>query len=184
MTFDYLLRTYGYLGIFLGTFFEGETVLILGGLTAHLGYLSLPGVMFYAFLGAFSGDQLFFFVGRYKGVTLLSRYPKLQTRVDKVHRAMERYHNLIVLGFRFVYGIRILTPFVLGLDKQFKVGRFLILNGLGALLWSVVIALGGYLFGAALQILLADLRHYELEIIIGISLVGFIIWTVHRLRGK
>ena len=60
---------------------------------------------------------------------MLSRYPKLQTRVDKVHKAMERYHNLIVLGFRFVYGIPILTPFVLGLDKQFKAGRFLILHG-------------------------------------------------------
>ena len=37
MTLDYLVRTYGYLGLFLGAFFEGETVLILGGLTAHLG---------------------------------------------------------------------------------------------------------------------------------------------------
>jgi membrane protein DedA with SNARE-associated domain len=184
MTFDYLVRTYGYLGLFLGTFFEGETVLILGGLTAHLGYLKLPWVMFFAFLGAFSGDQLFFLVGRYKGITLLCRYPKLQTRVDKVHKAIERYHNLIVLGFRFVYGIRILTPFVLGLDKQFKAGRFLILNGLGALFWSVVISLGGYLFGAALQVLLEDLRRYELEIIVGVTLVGSILWVVHRLRGK
>jgi membrane protein DedA with SNARE-associated domain len=184
MTLDYLVRTYGYLGLFLGTFFEGETVLILGGLTAKLGYLKLPWVMFFAFLGAFSGDQLFFWVGRHKGVTLLSRFPKLQTRVDRVHRAMERYHNLIVLGFRFVYGIRILTPFVLGLDQQFKAGRFLILNGLGALLWSVVIALGGYLFGAALQVLLKDIRHYELEIIAGITLIGLILWAVHRLRGK
>ena len=97
---------------------------------------------------------------------------------------MERYHNLIVLGFRFVYGIRILTPFVLGLDRQFKAGRFLILNSLGALLWSVVIALGGYLFGAALQSLLEDIRHYELEIMVGIALIGFIFWAIHRLRGK
>jgi membrane protein DedA with SNARE-associated domain len=70
------------------------------------------------------------------------------------------------------------------LDKQFKAGRFLILNSLGALLWSVAIALGGFLFGAALQILLEDIRHYELEIIIGISLIGFILWAVHRFRGK
>jgi membrane protein DedA with SNARE-associated domain len=123
-------------------------------------------------------------VGRYRGITLLCRYPKLQTRVDRVHRAIERYHNLIVLGFRFVYGVRILTPFVLGLDKQFKAGRFLILNSLGALLWSVAIALGGFLFGAALQILLEDIRHYEMEIIMGISLIGFILWAVHRFRGK
>jgi membrane protein DedA with SNARE-associated domain len=184
MSFEYIVRTYGYLGLFLGTFFEGETILIVGGFTAHLGYLKLPWVMLFAFLGAFSGDQLFFFIGRYKGRTLLSRFPKLQIRVDKVHKAIERYHDLIILGFRFVYGIRILTPFVLGLDKGVKVRRFLVFNTLGALIWSVAVSLGGFFSGAALQILIEDIRHYELEAILGMCLIGLTLWAIHRYRGQ
>jgi membrane protein DedA with SNARE-associated domain len=41
-------------------FFEGETILILAGLAAHQGYLSLPEVIAAACLGSFCGEQLFF----------------------------------------------------------------------------------------------------------------------------
>ena len=59
-TLEYLILTYGYAALLIGTFFEGETILIIGGLTAHLGYLQLPLVMVIAFIGSFSGDQVFF----------------------------------------------------------------------------------------------------------------------------
>ena len=63
MTIEYLIQTYGYVAILVGTFLEGETVLVLGGLAAHQGYLQLPGVMLAAFAGTLIGDQLFFFLG-------------------------------------------------------------------------------------------------------------------------
>ena len=37
-----LIDTYGYLTILIGTFLEGETILVLGGFAAHRGYLHLP----------------------------------------------------------------------------------------------------------------------------------------------
>ena len=64
MTLEYLIHTYGYLAILLGTFIEGETVLIMGGLAAQLGYLRLPWVIAAAFVGAVSWDQLLFVAGR------------------------------------------------------------------------------------------------------------------------
>jgi hypothetical protein len=36
----YLFQEYGYLIIFSGTFFEGETTLVLGGLISHQGHLN------------------------------------------------------------------------------------------------------------------------------------------------
>jgi membrane protein DedA with SNARE-associated domain len=39
-----LIAKYGYLAILIGTFFEGETILVLGGFAAHRGYLMLAGV--------------------------------------------------------------------------------------------------------------------------------------------
>ncbi|MBK5101143.1 MAG: hypothetical protein JJE15_09160 [Desulfobacteraceae bacterium] len=44
MTLESLIDTYGYLAILVGTFFEGETILILGGLAAYREYLGLPWV--------------------------------------------------------------------------------------------------------------------------------------------
>lgn len=53
-----LLREYGYYAVFLGTFLEGETVLVMAGFAAHSGYLQLPWVI--AVAGGTLGDQLYF----------------------------------------------------------------------------------------------------------------------------
>lgn len=48
MSLEYLIDTYGYPAILIGTFLEGETILVLGGIVAKLGYLKLPWVMGYS----------------------------------------------------------------------------------------------------------------------------------------
>jgi hypothetical protein len=53
-----LIAQYGYAAAFLGPLFEGETVLLLAGYAAHRGYLDFAG------LGAVTGDQFFFWLGR------------------------------------------------------------------------------------------------------------------------
>ena len=58
-----LLNEYGYPVLLIGTFLEGETILILGGMAAHLDYLSLGWVIACGFLGTLFGDQLYFFLG-------------------------------------------------------------------------------------------------------------------------
>ena len=54
------IETYRYAAILIGTFLEGETILVLAGLAAHQGYLMLTGVILAAFFGSLCGDQLFF----------------------------------------------------------------------------------------------------------------------------
>jgi len=183
-TLEELVRTYGYWALLIGTFFEGETILISGGLLAHLGYLKLPVVMLVALIGSFSGDQFYFHVGRLRGVELLARHPNWQRRVHEVHQRIEKYHDIIMLGFRFVYGMRIMTPFVLALNKKVKTSRFVLLNAIGAAIWSVVISSGGYLFGSAVEIVFRDIRHYQLGLILIISVIGIILWIIHRYRER
>ena len=62
--FEVLIQTHGYWVIFLGTFVEGETFLILGRFAAHRGYLHLDWVILIAFFGSLAGDNFFFFLGR------------------------------------------------------------------------------------------------------------------------
>ena len=175
-----LIKTYGYWAMLIGTFLEGETILIIGGFVAYLGYLKLSLVMLIAFVGSFSGDQLYFFIGRLKGPSLLVKYPKLDSRVDKINRAIERYHDLIMLGFRFIYGMRILTPFVMGLNSKVRTRRFVFLNAIGAVIWSVVISTGGYLFGTAIEVLMKDIRKYEVVAILVIAAIGTAAWFFHK----
>jgi membrane protein DedA with SNARE-associated domain len=178
------VQSYGYGALFLGTLIEGETVLILAGLMAHLGLMKLPLVILVALFGSFLGDQFYFFLGRRKGAALLDRHPLWRRRTEKVQWMMQRYRNGIMLGFRFVYGMRIVTPLLLGMDRSIRVRRFILLNLIGAALWSTVIAVGGYFFGRILKIILKDIEHYELALLLAVLLIGITIRLLALYREK
>ncbi|HXZ95799.1 MAG TPA: DedA family protein [Burkholderiales bacterium] len=182
-TLQSLIETYGYLAVFAGTFLEGETVLILAGFAAQSGYLVLPLVMLVAFCGGLFGDQLYFFLGRLHGQRMLQRFPKLQTQAKIVDALLARYHTPLILAIRFLYGLRIAGPIVIGMSSV-RTLKFVGLNMLGAAVWAVAIGGAGYLFGGVLQLMLADVKHYE-QIILGvIALIGIAIWLIYRLRKK
>jgi Uncharacterized membrane-associated protein len=182
--FESIIRDYGYWALLIGTFLEGETILIIAGLSAHLGLLQLPYVMLIAFIGSFAGDQLYYFIGYFKGRELLQKHLKWKRRVVRVNQHIERYHHFVILGFRFIYGMRITTPFVIGMSKNIKTTRFFILNAIGAIIWSVSVSAGGYFFGYALEGFIKDVKHYERLAIIIVIIIGFILWIVHRYKAK
>ena len=72
-----LIQQYGYLAVFFGSVLEGETLLVLAGIAAHRGYLSLQWVVAIAAVGAFIGDQTCFLIGRLLGQRVLARWPRL-----------------------------------------------------------------------------------------------------------
>ena len=183
-TLESIIRDYGYWALLIGTFFEGETILIIAGLSAHLGLLQLPYVMLIAFIGSFTGDQSYYFIGYFKGRELLQKHLKWKRRVERINKHIERYHNFVMLGFRFVYGMRIATPFVMGMSKNIKTTRFFILNAIGAIIWSVSVSAGGYFFGYALEGFLKNVKYYEKMAIIIIIIMGIVLWIIHRHRAK
>jgi len=183
LTLEHLIDHYGYIAVLIGTFVEGETILVLGGIAAKLGYLKLPWVILCAFTGTMIGDQLFFFLGRYKGQSFLDKRPTWQGRAEKVHRILERHRIPIILGFRFLYGLRTVTPFVLGMSRV-PVIEFVILNVIGATIWATIIGSLGYAFGHALELVLGDIRHYEIEILVGILIVAVSLWLLHLASTK
>lgn len=183
MTLESIVITYGYPAVFIGTFLEGETVLIIGGLAAHLGYLNFSGVAGAAFAGSLLGDQLAFYLGRHSGNRLLEKWPGLKTRVLKIHSKTARYRSWIVLAFRFFYGLRNLIPFTLGMSS-ISYQKFFALNSLGAALWVVTIGAGGFLFGKIMEAVLGNVRRYEVEIMAVIAAAGLVTWLTHLLRAR
>lgn len=182
--FQDLFVNYGYLAVFIGTFLEGETLLLLAGFAAAEGYLQLPWVVLVAFCGAFSGDQFYYWLGRRYGRRLLEYLPtRYWRRAMRIARLLENAQNSVMLSFRFVYGIRILTPVVISMTN-ISPRKFMLFNALGAALWAVVISCGGYLFGAALELFLGNLKRFELYIFALLLLIGFVFWLINALRCR
>jgi membrane protein DedA with SNARE-associated domain len=181
MTPESIIQTYGYWALMIGTFFEGETILVIGGFAAHRGYLDLNLVILAAFAGTFAGDQLFFYIGRTKGKAFLDKRASWKPKIKKARDLLERYQTSVILGFRFLYGMRTVTPFAIGMS-QVKPLKFVILNIISGLAWATIFGTGGYLFGAALEVLLNNVKHYEQLGFLGILLTGLVLWTTHFYR--
>lgn len=181
--FETFVENYGYVALFFGTFIEGEMVLVIGAIAAHLGYLKLPWVITWAFLGTLVADQLYFFIGRRKGRSLVCRYPSWQRRAERVLALLHRYQFGFILGFRFCYGLRTVTPFVIGM-LPISGRRFLLYNVLGGLIWAVGVAILGYFFGNVLEALFGRLRHFEMAAAVVIAMAALLSAAVYwRRRG-
>jgi membrane protein DedA with SNARE-associated domain len=135
----------GYVAVLLGTAIEGETVMLAGGVAAQQGLLELPLVVLAGFAGAFLSDQTWFRVGERFGKRALDRYPAASAKAATVALAIERWGALFVIGFRFVYGARTVSPLLLG-AASYPRARFVALNALGGLLWAAIF---GYLGSGA-----------------------------------
>src|ERR1700676_4747241 len=154
-----LIRQHGlwvYVFTFVWTFFEGETFVLFCGFAAAQGLLNTPLLLVAAWLGSFAGDQFYFWVGRHFGLKLLERRPVWRARVDKALVWLRRFDIGFILSFWFIYGIRNVSSFALGISG-IDWRRFLSLNFIAAGLWAVAFVGAGYLFGQASEAMLGDL---------------------------
>lgn len=183
MDYSSLIAQYGYFALFAGTLLEGETVLVLAGFAAYRGYLELHWVILIALIGGFLGDQFYFWMGRRHGAWVLSHFPGLVPVFERADVLVERYHELLIVGIRFLYGFRTVGPMALGMSSVLA-WRFMLFNALGAAIWAAGIGSAGYFFGNALTLFFHDFKKVEQTLLIAILLAGLIIWVVRRYRFK
>lgn len=183
MILEGLISTYGYAAIAIGAFLEGETMLILGSFAAQRGYLELPWVLISAFLGALFGDQLYFYIGRTKGQSILEKRPNLKSKSERIFCLLRKHQILLIFGFRFLYGVRTIIPFALGASRIAPF-RFLVLNILGASIWTIVVGAMGYILGSTIEVIIGDIKHYEMWFFIGMATLGMIIRLVLLVKKK
>ncbi len=181
MNLSDLSDTYGYWAVFGWTLIEGESLLALAGLAAQQGYLELHTVIAVAVIGSFIGDQGWFFLGRYQGPKFLARHPKFAPRVARAHELLERYQTPLILGVRFLYGLRAVLPFVIGMSRISTL-KFQVLNFIGAVIWSATIASAGYLFGNAIEYMIGDIQRYEKYVLAAVAIGGLLVWWYSRRR--
>ncbi len=168
-----------YLITFVWTFVEGETFVIFAASFAAQGLLNPFILLLSAWLGSFSGDQAYFYIGRRFGGQLLQRYPRWRAGVDTALGFLRRYSTSFVLTFRFTYGIRNFSSFAMGMSGL-SWRRFLRLNFIAAGLWAITFIAAGYLLGHVFGAALGEFADsFGLVIVVATALV-----IMHRVQKR
>lgn len=141
MTLETALLTYGYGALFVGTLVEGETFLLAAAVLASLGHLDWAAVLAVAFAGAYTGDQLFFHLGRCGRRLPLQPGPRWARRLQKARGLLVTHRIKLLLGYRFLYGLRAAIPFAIGASGC-RTFRFMGFSGIGTLAWVTAHCLG------------------------------------------
>ena len=179
-----LIERYGYFAVFIGAVLEGESVVAAASFAAHRGILRLGWVAVAAFLGTFLGDQFYFALGRLNSSFVLARRPAWRQRMHKINEQLMRNQNWVIFVYRFIYGVRAITPFVIGMSPV-ATWRFVTLCFLGSLVWTaLVIAIGYGVGNVSVWFFGHRIRQYEILIFFLIIFVGFCIWLVRRRRHR
>lgn len=180
---EYIAK-FGYLGILIGTFFEGEITVLLGGIFSRFGFLEIKRVILWAFLGTFSGDSTFFILGRVLGRHTLTRIESLKKGFSAANRIVDRYGGLILFFVRFLTGLRSLILMVLGCSNM-GIFRFIAITLINAFLWSLAVGLTGYIFAHVVFLFFEDIKKYQaLAIPIFASIIFLIVTIVRKVTKK
>ena len=148
--------------------FPSETALIVCGIQAARGELSLEWVIVSAGAGAFVGDNASYAVGRWLGRPAVKRFfsgEVAQSRLDWARNFLRQRGSYVLIVARFVPGGRTATTFTAGLVHLRWPTRFAPYVFLAAILWSVYGALLGYLGGRIFR----DQPIYALLVAFGIA---------------
>jgi membrane protein DedA with SNARE-associated domain len=183
MDFSKLVVEHGYLITFFSALIEGETILTLGGLAAHRGYLHLPLLIVLAALGSFLGDQIYFLIGRRFGQQLIARFPRFKPAIHRVDALVLRYAGVSAIAIRFLYGLRTVGPIAIGASRM-PWHTFALFNAVGAVAWSATWLMGGYLIGGLVHMLIGDLRHVEVWLFAGVATLALALSAYFHFRNR
>jgi membrane protein DedA with SNARE-associated domain len=154
-------------GAFVGLVAPGETAIVLGGVVAAQGDVSLPAMILVAWSAAALGDLASLMLGRRLGRRfLIARGPRLGVTAERLARVeafFDRHGPKAILVGRFVGIVRAVAPFLAGASGM-RVRAFLPWSLLGTLVWSTSFTLVGYAFHRSFASAAGTLTHGALAL--------------------
>jgi membrane protein DedA with SNARE-associated domain len=181
---QHFLDEYGYLALLVGTFFEGETAILIASSLIHKGVFELPYTILFAFGGSFISDWIYYLVGRFNGKYFINRKPKLKQLVNPITNLFNRYQLQLLLSYRFLYGFRVVIPVIIGMS-EFPLSRYLFYTLISGLIWATVVSSIGYTIGSFFNLEASSFENNFLFVIIGFTTFGLLIgFLVRKLINK
>ncbi len=158
-----------------------ETAVIVCGIQAARGQLSLGWVIAVAAAGAFVGDNTSYAIGRFVGYRAVQRFfsgERAQRRLVWAERFLTERGSYVLVVARFVPGGRTAATFTSGLVRLPWAMRFAPFVFVAAILWSVFGSLLGYLGGRVFR----DQPIYALLLAFGIAALVTVVAELVRRR--
>jgi membrane protein DedA with SNARE-associated domain len=176
------LKEYGYIILFLWSLLEGEMGLVMAGIMAHTGAMRYFMAVFVAGLGGFTGDQLYFYIGRLNKGLIQRKLHSQRRKFAIAHLLLKKYGWPIIFMQRYLYGLRTVIPMSIGITK-YSAKRFALINLISAWVWAAVTITPAYFFGEELLSLLTFAKqHWYLTLpLAGGFLYGVYAWF-HKLE--
>ncbi len=168
------LEEFGYLALMLGTFFEGETAILVASSLIHQGLFDPGLTIISGFAGSFISDWLYYLAGRLNGKYFINKRPALKARVEPMKSLFRKHQMQILFSYRFLYGFRVIIPLVIGMSDV-KPVHFLFFSVTGGLLWATVVTAVGYLVGRFFNIQTTIFEENIVFIVLGFASFGIIL---------
>ena len=167
--------------LFVGFVVPGESAVLVGGLLAATGHLSVVLLAAVVVAAAVVGDTVGYEVGRRIGPRLLGSRLLARHRpaIDSARDRLRRKGGLTVVAGRFTAVLRALTPALAGMSGM-PYRRFLVWNAAGGMLWGAGVTLLGYLAGRSLPLVERSLGGFGLLVVAGFVAVGLVAWRRRR----
>ena len=186
----HLVGQYGYLAVFFGVMLEsagvplpGETVLLASGALAHEGILDPGDALLFGILGAVTGVQIGYWVGRKGGrpfVLRLGRYVFITPeRLGRAEIFFDRHGGRAVFLARFVTGLRVFGALVAGLSCM-PWGTFALYNVLGGTVWATAAVSLGYFLWASIGLMEHWIGQFSLLLVAALVLAVLLRWTYSK----
>lgn len=177
-----LIKTIGYLGVFLiifaesglffGFFLPGDSLLFTAGLLASQGYFNIVILVLLTTFAAIAGDQIGYLFGKKIGPRIFNREDSFLFKKKYITDAENFYQKhgkkAIVLA-RFIPVVRTFIPILAGVGKMHYT-TFISYNIIGALIWAAGITLLGYFLGQQIP----DIDAYLIPILLLIVFVSML----------
>ena len=171
----------------LGLPLPAVPVLVAMGAMAGLGRFSFATALLIAVSACLVADFVWYRLGRWKGARVMNLLCRISLEPDSCVRNAENV--LAVRGARallfakFLPGLSTVAPPVAGLIHM-PPWRFLLWDGLGALLWSSVYLVLGWIFSDELERVLQAVTDFGSTVFIvsAALLVGYVAWKFGQRR--
>lgn len=178
------LKEYGYIVLFVWSMLEGEMGLIMAGIMAHTGDMSVPIAIGVAGFGGFVGDQIYFYIGRFNKNYIHNKLRSQRRKFAIAHLLLKKYGWPIIFVQRYMYGMRTVIPMAIGLTK-YSSRDFAFINFISALFWASMTIIPAYYFGEELLSMLAWIKsHWYFAIPLALTIIGGIAYTFNRIEKK
>jgi membrane protein DedA with SNARE-associated domain len=107
---SFFKSSFPYLGILFSAAVEGEVVYAIAVVAASTGKLDTLGVLLSGSVGGWAGDQFWYYAARGPLSSWLNRFEKVARRRRAIQNKMHRHATKLILGVRFLPGLRIAIP--------------------------------------------------------------------------